>query len=226
MHVPYPIPGFSDPFSSLSHLLGALVFLILSFPLIKSGKGNRMKIIALSVFSFASVFMLSMSGVYHLLSPEGKTRLILQRLDHSAIFILIVGTMTPVHQILFRGFMRWGWLIMVWVIAIASIVLKNIFFASFPEWLGLVLFLSLGWGGAVTAGILWYQRNLKHIVPLILGGLAYTTGAILEFVQQPVIIPGVLGPHELFHVAVLVGLSLHWRYIYSIVPLHHEPKER
>jgi len=185
-----------------------------------------MKIIALSVFSFASVFMLSMSGVYHLLSPEGKTRLILQRLDHSAIFILIVGTMTPVHQILFRGFMRWGWLIMVWVIAIASIVLKNIFFASFPEWLGLVLFLSLGWGGAVTAGILWYQRNLKHIVPLILGGLAYTTGAILEFVQQPVIIPGVLGPHELFHVAVLVGLSLHWRYIYSIVPLHHEPKER
>jgi len=108
MHVPYPIPGFSDPFSSLSHLLGAFIFLVLSFPLLKSGKGNLLRSIALSVFSFASVFMLSMSGVYHLLSPDGEARVILQRLDHSAIFVLIVGTMTPVHLILFRGFMCWG----------------------------------------------------------------------------------------------------------------------
>ncbi|WP_136810118.1 PAQR family membrane homeostasis protein TrhA [Desulfosediminicola flagellatus] len=226
MHVPYPIPGFSDPFSSLSHLVGAFIFLVLSIPLLRSGKGNLLRLFALSVFSFASVFMLSMSGVYHLLSPEGEARTVLQRLDHSAIFVLIVGTMTPIHLILFRGFMRWGWLIMVWVIAITSIVLKNIFFTSFPDWLGLVLFLSLGWGGAVTAGILWYQRSLKFISMLIWGGLAYTAGAVLEFIQQPVIIPGVLGPHELFHVAVLVGLSLHWKYIYGIVPLHHVLKER
>ncbi len=81
------------------------------------------------------------------------------------------------------------------------------------------MFLSLGWSGAVTAGLLWYQRDLKFISLLIWGGLAYTAGAVLEFMQQPVIIQGVLGPHQLFHVAVLVGLSLHWQYIYGFKPL-------
>ena len=221
MNIPYPIPGFSDPFSSISHLFGAVIVGVLSFYLLRNERKDFWVFLSLGIFSFASIFMLSMSGVYHLLSPEGMGRMVLQRLDHSAIIILIVGTMTPIHQILFRGIMRWGWLILIWLIAITFLILKNIFFSSFPEWLGLLLFLSLGWGGVVTVGILWYQRDLSFIKPLIYGGITYTAGAILEFLQQPVLIPGVIGPHELFHVAVLIGLSLHWYFIYSISQLDH-----
>jgi channel protein (hemolysin III family) len=221
MNVPYPIPGFNDPFSSLSHLLGAGVFLLLSIPLLKLGKEDFWKLISLSVFSLAGLFTLIMSGVYHLLSPEGVAKSVLMQLDHSAIFVLIVGTMTPIHQILFKGFMRWGWLILVWVIAITSLILKNIFFTTFPEWLGLTLFLSLGWLGAVTAGIIWYQRNFSFIKLLVFGGLAYTIGAILEFTRHPILIHGVLGPHELFHIAVLTGLGLHWKFIYNIAYVNH-----
>jgi channel protein (hemolysin III family) len=212
----YPIPGFSEPFSSLSHLLGAGVFLVLSFPLLRLGLGNFPKFIALGIFSFASIFMLSISGVYHLLSPDGAARVVLQRLDHSAILILIVGTMTPIHQILFKGFMRWGWLLLVWLIAITTLTLKNVFFTSFPEWLGLVLFLGLGWFGAVSGGLLWYRKDKSFIKLLLIGGLAYTVGAILEFVEQPLLIRGVLGPHELFHIAVLIGLGFHWKFVYDI----------
>ena len=157
--------------------------------------------------------------------PEGPSRIVLQRLDHSAIIILIVGTMTPIHQILFRGIMRWGWLILIWLIAITFLILKNIFFSSFPEWLGLILFLSLGWGGVVTVGILWYQRDISFIKPLLYGGITYTAGAILEFFQQPVLIGGVIGPHELFHIAVLIGLSFHWYFIYNIARVHQNSKE-
>lgn len=216
MNETYSILGFSEPFSSLSHLLGAGAFLWLSFPLLRLGWGNFQKFMALGVFSLASVFMLAMSGVYHLLPSEGEAKEILQRLDHSAIFILIVGTMTPVHQLLFKGFMRWGWLVLVWLIALITLTLKNIFFASFPEWLGLTLFLSLGWLGAVSGVILWYRKGSSFIKPLLMGGLAYTAGAVLEFVEQPLLIRGVLGPHELFHIAVLIGLSCHWKFIYRI----------
>ena len=180
MQALYPIPGFSDPFNSLSHLLGAGVFLVLSIPLLRSGWGDVCKFLALGIFAFAAVFMLSMSGVYHLLSPDGAARSVLQRLDHSAIFVLIVGTMTPIHQIVFKGFMRWGWLLLVWVIAITALTLKTIFFASFPEWLGLVLFLSLGWLGVVTAWIIWYRRDIPMKL-LVFGGVAYTIGAMLDF---------------------------------------------
>ena len=225
MNIPYPIPGFSDPFSSISHLFGAGVLGVLSIYLLRLERKDFWEFLSLSIFSFACIFMLSMSGVYHLLSPEGPSRIVLQRLDHSAIIILIVGTMTPIHQILFRGIMRWGWLILIWLIAITFLILKNIFFSSFPEWLGLILFLSLGWGGVVTVGILWYQRDISFIKPLLYGGITYTAGAILEFFQQPVLIGGVIGPHELFHIAVLIGLSFHWYFIYNIARVHQNSKE-
>jgi channel protein (hemolysin III family) len=160
--------------------------------------------------------MLSISGVYHLLPPDGVARIVLQRLDHAAIFILIIGTMTPIHQILFEGFMRWGWLSLVWLIAITTMILKNVFFTSFPEWLGLVVFLGLGWLGAISVGILWSRRDRSFIKPLLVGGLAYTGGAILEFFQQPLLIRGLLGPHELFHIAVLIGLGFHWKFVYGV----------
>ncbi len=214
----YQVLGLHDPFSCLSHFCGAVLFLVLSFPLLKLGWGNFSKFLALTIFAVATVFTLSMSGVYHLL-PSNGARDVLQRLDHSAIFILIVGTMTPIHQILFKGFMRWGWLICIWTIAITAVVLKNIFFAAFPEWLGLVLYLGLGWLGAVSAGILWYQRSLSFIKPIFFGGLAYTIGAVLEFIHQPILIVGVFEPHEFFHIAVLVGLGFHWKFVYTIAKL-------
>jgi hypothetical protein len=43
--------------------------------------------------------------------------------------------------------------------------------------------------------------------------VAYTAGGVLEFLNWPVLIRGVLGPHELFHVGVLVGVSFHWRFV-------------
>jgi hemolysin III len=51
---PYPIPGFSDPFSSLSHLLGAGVFLVLSIPLLRLGWGVVSRFIALTVLQVYS----------------------------------------------------------------------------------------------------------------------------------------------------------------------------
>ena len=48
---------------------------------------------------------------------------------------------------------------------------------------------------------------------MLAGGLAYSVGAILLGLQWPTIIPGVFGPHEVWHIAVITGLSLHWRFI-------------
>ena len=91
------------------------------------------------VFAFSCVLLLSISGVYHLLSPGGSGRYVLHRLDHAAIFILIAGSFTPVHAILFRGPWRWGMLAGVWTMAITGLTLKTVYFTSIPEWFGLLL---------------------------------------------------------------------------------------
>lgn len=210
-----PIYGFSDPFSSITHLVAAGVFLLLGFRLVYRERDNLTKVVSLGVFTFSSVFLLSMSGVFHLLEPMSTARHVLQRLDHAGIFFLIAGTFTAVHSLLFRGIWRWGMLLMIWAIAITSITLKTIYFHDLSEWLGLSLYLGMGWLGAITGVLLFRRFGFVFIKPLVYGALAYTAGAVMEFIRMPVLIPGVIGPHELFHIAVLIGLGYHFSFVSS-----------
>jgi channel protein (hemolysin III family) len=212
----YSIPGFSDPVSCWSHLLGAGAFEVLAIFLIRRGRRSWGRILGLSVFAFGCVFLLSMSGVFHLLPRGNGGRAVLQRLDHAAIFFLIAATFTPVHGILFRDLLRWVPLFLIWSAAITGITLKTIFFTDLPEWLGLVLYLGLGWLGLFSGALLGIRFGPAFIRPVIGGALAYTVGALLEFARWPVLIPGVLGPHELFHLAVLAGMGFFWRFVYGI----------
>ncbi|VAX05637.1 FIG01964566: Predicted membrane protein, hemolysin III homolog [hydrothermal vent metagenome] len=218
------IPGFSEPVSSLSHLLPAGLFFFLGIFLLIRERGNRIRILSLAVFVFASVFMLAMSGVFHLLEPGGNGRAVLQRLDHAAIFVLIAGTFTPIHIILFRGWRRWGVLCLLWLLASGGLTIKTIFFNEMNEWLGLLLYLGLGWLGAITA-VLIYQRYRSRFLPLLLyGAVAYTLGALIDFFRLIDPLPGVIGPHELFHMFVLIALSLHWYLVFCISETHRHGK--
>jgi channel protein (hemolysin III family) len=209
----YSIPGFRDPVSSFSHLLGAGVFAVLSIPLLWRGRGRAGRVIALALFAFSGVFLMSTSGVYHLLG-EGKGRMVMQRLDHAAIFVLIAGTFTPMAVLLFRGAPRWGILLVIWTTAANAVVLKTIFFNDVPEGVGVGVYLAMGWFGAVAGVGLWRRFGLPFIRELIWGALAYTVGAVVDFLRWPTLIPGVVGPHELFHLLVLAGLGFHWSFVY------------
>ena len=211
------IPGFNQPFSSLSHLCGAFVFLIYGTRLVYLARFNRAWAVAVSVFVISGVFLLSMSGVFHLLEQQNAGRAVLQRLDHAGIFALIAGTFTPVHTILFTGFWRWGFLILIWSLAIAGITLKSIYFNDLVEWISLMAYLGLGWLGIVSAYMTHRLHGFKIIKPLIYGALAYTFGAGLEFMRLPVVIAGVIGAHELFHIAVLAGLGWHWQFTRNLI---------
>lgn len=223
------IPGFADPFSSLSHLVGAVIFLALSLSLLKRGaaaakndsfiEGKR-RVLSLCIFAFAAVLLLCMSGVFHLLPSGTPARAVLRRLDHAAIFILIAGTYTPIHTILFRGGWRWGMLLLVWTIAVASVTLKTIFFANVPDWLGLTLYVGMGWIGLFSMIKLSSTRGIRFIRPLLAGGIVYTIGAIIELANMRPLIAGVFRAHEIFHVAVLGGLGLHWRFVSTIATTH------
>ncbi len=220
MSVIHAIPGFSEPFSSLSHLVAAGVFFTLGGYALYRNWGHRGRFFGLSVFVFACVFLLSMSGVFHLLKPGGIERMVMQRLDHAAIFIQIAGTFTPIHIMLFRGWRRWGMLLLIWTIAITGLTLKSIFFQELPEWVGLMLYLGMGWLGAISAFMMYQPYGMRFFKPLVLGAIAYTVGAILDFLQTPTLIPGVIGPHELFHILVLFGIGYHWLMISRITWAH------
>jgi channel protein (hemolysin III family) len=210
------VAGFSEPVSSLTHLAGAAVFAVLAVALLRRGRGARGRVIALSVFAFSCVLLLSLSGVYHMLAPDSAARELFNRLDHTAIFLLIAGSFTPVHVILFRGAWRWGMLSLVWGLALAGIVLKLVYFDTMPEWLGLAMYLALGWLGVVSAVALARRTGWRTMRPVLWGAVAYTAGALFEFLRWPVLLGGIVGPHEIFHLAVLAGIGCHWAFILRI----------
>lgn len=210
------IPGFAEPVSSLTHLIGAGVFLVMSFFLIRRGAGDARRVASLAIFSFGSVFLLSISGVYHLLDLTGSPRYVLQMLDHAAIFVLIACSFTPIHIILFRGWGCWAVLGVVWTYAATAITLKMLYFHSMPTALGLSLYLGMGWIGAYPGIALWRRFGFHFMEPILWGGVAYSIGAIMEFLHWPVLIPGVIQWHEVFHIAVLIGLGFHWAFVFAI----------
>src|SRR5262249_41361990 len=165
----------------MTHLLGALVFLVLGYRLLAELWGRWDRFAYVAVFAFANVFLLSMSAVYHMMEFGGTARSVMERLDHGAIFVLIAGTFTPAHGILFHGIGRWGFLLLIWGAAIAGITLKTVFFTDFPEWAGLTLYLGLGWLGSLSAVLLARRFGFAFVKPLLYGGIAYSVWAVVVF---------------------------------------------
>ena len=209
----YPIPGFREPVNCWTHLAAVPVFLVLGVVLVHKGRGNTWRQLSLAVLVVTTVFLLSMSAVFHMLG-EGIGRDVMRHLDIAGVFALIAGTATPIHAILFRGFNRWAPLLLIWSVAITGITLRTIFSASLPSSAGNAIFVLMGWGGAVTCVLLWRRYGPNFIGPLFWGGIAYTLGAVLLTLHWPVLIPGVVGYHEFWHLFVLAGISLHWQFVF------------
>lgn len=213
---PTPYLGIQDPVASITHLLGALIFALLGVGLIQRGLGNRLRVASLVVYVVGVVATLTASGLLHMAMRDTELRSVLLRIDHAAIFFLIAATYTPVHIIEFRGWMRWGVLTVIWAAAAAGMFLKLAYLDAVPEWLSLTLYLALGWAGLFTAYALHRIVGLKPLMPIIVGALAYTTGALIDVAPLTPLLPGVIRAHEVFHLFVLAGVAAHWIYIRRI----------
>ena len=172
-----------------------------------------------AIFATSLVLLYLTSGTYHAINWGRRMRALLQRLDHSMIFVLIAGSYTPFCLLLANG--AWGMtmLAVVWSVAAAGIVLKMAW-PSAPRWLGVILYAGAGWLG-VVAGVPFAGWFL--IVPLLLivaGGALYTIGGVIYALQRPNPFPRVFGYHEVFHVFVIAGSVLH----YTLVAAFLMPK--
>jgi len=209
----YSLPGFNDPVSSMTHLLGGLLFIYLGYRLLRRNWGHPERNVYLIVYTIAIVFLMAMSGVYHMMVLGGTARAVMERLDHSAIFTLIAGTFTPALGILFRGTTKRVSLFLIWFVAISGITLKVIFLREIPEWVGLSVYLGMGWLGGTLTYVVWYRYGWRFIIPLLLGGACYTIGGVTEYFGWPVIIPKVVEAHEVFHLWVIAGALCHYAFV-------------
>jgi hemolysin III len=123
---------FREPVNGLTHLITAGVALVGLIALIIIGWGNPGKEISLLIYGLSLVLLFAASGTYHLVKGKPKTIEILRKFDHSAIYLLIAGTYTPICFNMLEGFWKWGMLGIVWGLALIGIGVK-IFFIKVPR---------------------------------------------------------------------------------------------
>ena len=138
--------------------------------------GSTTVITAVSVFGASMIFLYVASTLYHAI-PNPKAKQILQRLDHSMIFVLIAGSYTPFCLVTLEGVTGISLCIAVWAIAFAGIVLQGILIKK-SRWLNSLLYLAMGW--LVILVIEPLIENLPNggLWLLTAGGLCYSLGVI------------------------------------------------
>src|SRR5690606_24143093 len=126
------------------HLAGALAAIIGTVFLTLRAKDN-IQLFSYIIFGISMILLFSASTAYHLTKREGLVR-ILRRIDHSMIFIFIAGTYTPVVMQSFEGALKWGYIIGIWLVALAGTILK-IFLTGRLRKLFTAFYILMGWSG-------------------------------------------------------------------------------
>ena len=157
----------------------------------------------------ASLFTLFLvSAAYHRPTWKARARLLMRRLDHSAIFLLIAGTYTPFCLLLPRA-SGLPLLAIVWGGAIAGVA-QSILWVRAPKPLVAAVYVLLGWVIVPVVPALRAALGGGAILLLFAGGAAYTLGAVVYAARRPDPFPRVFGYHEVFHALVIVAACCHF----------------
>jgi hemolysin III len=166
--------------------------------------------IATLIYAVTIVGMFAVSGAYHRVHWKTESaHKWMKRLDHSMIFVFIAGSYTPFALLALPE--RNGWLLfwIVWGGATAGVVLK-MFWPSAPRWVGVPLYLLLGWVAVWFIGPIAQGAGTPAVVLLIVGGVLYSVGGVLYAVKWPDPWPTTFGHHEFFHACTAVAALCHY----------------
>jgi hemolysin III len=149
------------------------------------------------------VLLYGFSALYHN-AARGKAKLILQKFDHNAIYLLIAGSYTPFTLVSLRG--PWGWSLfgVVWGLALLGIS-QELLLNQKTRLVSLVIYILMGWVALVAVVPLVAVLSWSGFAWLAAGGLAYTVG-IIFFVYENKHSHW----HGIWHLFVLAGSTLHY----------------
>jgi hemolysin III len=201
-----------EPVSGLTHLGAAVAAAAGLALLLLAGRDSFIKELSLAVYGASLVLMFSASAAYHLVKAKPEGVRLLRKVDHSAIYLLIAGTYTPICLHFFSGFWQWGMVAVIWTLAILGIVVK-LFMMNAPRWLAAGLYLLMGWLALAAAREIPAAMPPGALLALLMGGVFFTVGAVVYITRRPDFRPGAFGFHEVWHIFVILGCLCHFALI-------------
>ncbi|MBY6677779.1 MULTISPECIES: PAQR family membrane homeostasis protein TrhA [unclassified Rhodococcus (in: high G+C Gram-positive bacteria)] len=173
--------------------------------------------LAITVYAVATCGLFGVSATYHRVHWQTvRSRTWMKRADHSMIFLFIAGSYTPFAVLGLPSRTGTIVLIVVWAGALAGVTLKMLW-PTAPRWLGVPLYLVLGWAIVPVAGELTHRVGVGPMALLVAGGVFYSIGAILYATKWPNPWPTTFGHHEFFHAATVVAAVCHYIAVWLVL---------
>jgi hemolysin III len=205
-----------EPISAWTHF----AWLVLAFPatwvLWRRSGGDWLKRVAMLVFGLGLVACYGGSWLFH--SVPARLADLFNTVDHIGIHLLIAGTVTAVGLVILRGWMRAGLVAGIWVMAAAGISMRLSLHPSIGTVTG--FYVVMGWVSCSTYFEMVRQLSPAKVRLVLIGGVLYTIGAAIHGMEDwLVIVPGVFGAHEIFHLFVMAGSAAHYLFMArAVVP--------
>ncbi|HMJ31491.1 MAG TPA: hemolysin III family protein [Xanthobacteraceae bacterium] len=167
------------------------------------------EVFAVSVYVAGLLAMLVLSATYNLW-PVSRAKWILRRFDHSAIYVLIAATYTPVIMQVKESIYAIAMLIGVWCVAIVGVVLKLALPGRYDR-VAVGLYLAMGWSGAMLYDAVAAALPTLALWFIAAGGLLYSFGIIFHAWHR------LRFQNAIWHCFVLLGAGCHYTAVLDLV---------
>lgn len=197
-------------FNMVSHIVGgalgvAALALCVVFSFIK---GDAYAVVSSFIYGFSIVILYTVSSIYHGITPKADiAKKVMQIIDHCVIFVLIAGTYTPIALAAMREVSPVvGWVVFgfVWGASALGITLNAIDIKRYKKF-SMICYLTIGWCAIFTLPTLIEAITFTGFLFILLGGVAYSVGAVLYSVGHK---KGLRYMHSIFHIFVVIGTVL------------------
>ena len=194
--------------NSISHGAGFVAAIVgLVFLLLRAEQ--PVAIAAAAVYGATLILMFLSSTLYHSISHT-KVKGMLKLFDHSAIYMLIAGTYTPLLLVGIGGWLGITMTAIVWILATGGVAFKLIARHRFPK-VSVATYLLMGWIALGLIYPLYMALPGAGLWLIVAGGLCFSIGVLFYVAKS------MRYTHAIWHLFVLGGCSCHFFSIYYFV---------
>ncbi len=192
--------------NAFTHSLGAM-FAIYAIVMLAVSSHNAIEAASTAIFGSMLFVLFQSSALYHAMVNKTAKK-VFQKIDHSAIFMLIAGTYTPVLLLTVSFPLSVALLAMTWYLAITGIIYSCLTLKF--KYLSTGLYLIMGWLSVFLVYTIWINASHTAVWLLLLGGLFYSSGCIFYLIKKRYM-------HTIWHIFVILGAISHYLCIMEIL---------
>ena len=190
------------------HLIAFPATVVIGLLLVALGETLQIRL-ACAVFVLTASMLFGVSAVYHRGTWSPQRAIMLRRFDHANIFLIIAGTYTPIAAAMLAPRQALTLLAIAWGGALVGVCFR-LFWTGAPRWIYVPAYVALGWVAIFYMPQIQAGGGWAVVWLLVIGGLAYTAGAVMYALKRPNPSPAWFGFHEIFHTGTLVGFGCHF----------------